>query len=501
MGTQSYTRDQDGISLQSFEGDSVLRSRKQGVAPDNDVKVVTEAMYTSENNPENIPDGGLEAYLVVFGAFVGLIADFGIANSMGAIQSYVSTHQLQGVKETSVSWIFSLHLGVMYFCGVFFGAVFDMYGARIPLTAGGICIFLGLMFTAECKSVGQFVCAFGILTAIGTSLAMQPLIGVISHWFFKKRGLACSLATIGGLVGSSCFAIMLQSLYGKVGFKWAIRILAFLCLFCMMVSVILVKERSSSEEPRTVIENSHQEEESRRSSTEEQVGIVEQYYSESIAHEGKHDKRTQFINFFRQAMDFSVCKDWRFVLLTISVAISELISMSTLTYLSSFAIQHNVSERSAYLLITIINATGIPSRLISGLFADKFGRFNVMIVTSLLVTISIFGIWLPAGGNVGALFGFGVLFGISTSAVIALIPVCCGQICSAENFGKVYGTMYFFLSFITLVGIYVASLVIGDGESQNYINLVYYEGALAVASLITWTLARYSAVGWKWCKF
>ena len=57
-------------------------------------KESTALMYASEANPDDFPDGGLAAYLVLFGSFMGLIADFGIANSLGAIQSYVTSHQL-----------------------------------------------------------------------------------------------------------------------------------------------------------------------------------------------------------------------------------------------------------------------------------------------------------------------------------------------------------------------------------------------------------------------
>lgn len=345
------------------------------------------------------------------------------------------------------------------------------------MIVGTIFMFLGLVCTAECKTVYQFILSFGILTALGTSLAMQPLIGVLSHWFLKKRGMACSIATTGGLVGSSIFAIMLQQLYDTIGFKWAIRILAFISLVCMTIATFLVRGRNP--------ENSEEND----------------VHGEVIVNKTVVTRLMEIVAFFKRTLDFSVVMDWKFILLTSSVAISELISMSTLTYLSSFAIFYGVNQKQAYLLITIINASGIPSRFALGFLADKYGRFNVMIATSILVSISIFGIWLPAKGNIVPLYVFGVLFGVSTSAVISLIPACCGQICSSENFGKVYGTLYFFLAFSTLLGMYFSSLVVGTGKTLNYMNLVYYEGALSLACIATWILARYSAIGWTWGKF
>ena len=76
-------------------------------------------MYGAEKNHDKFPDGGLEANIVLLGSFIGLIADFGIANALGAIESYIALHQLAGVPKSTLGWIFSLHLGFMYFFGVF----------------------------------------------------------------------------------------------------------------------------------------------------------------------------------------------------------------------------------------------------------------------------------------------------------------------------------------------------------------------------------------------
>ena len=467
-------------------------------------------MYGSETDPDRFPDGGMAANLVVLGCFVGLIADFGIANSMGAIQSYISTHQLLEEKETNVSWVFSLHLGVMYIGGVIFGELFDKFGAKRPLFAGMIIMCLGLIATAESKTLWQFILSFSVLTAIGTSIAMAPLISVISHWFLRKRAMAASVATVGGLVGSSCFAVMLQKLYISVGFKWAIRILSLICGVCMMVLVILVKERKM--DTTNIQSTGRISTPTTQNSITSTItpGLGTNPFSESTAEivsendDSNTPKNGIFkttLKFLQSALDFSILKDSRFVLLTLAVFLAEIVSMSTLTFLSSYAITLGVAESRAYLLLTLVNVCGIPSRLVSGYAADKYGRFNVMIFTSLLTTIVVFAIWFPAKGNVTQLYIFAVLFGISTSAVILLIPACAGQICPAESFGKVYGTMYFFLGPLTILGMYFASIVIGKANVQTYRNFVLYEGGLLVLCLITWIMARYTAVGWKICKF
>lgn len=80
-------------------------------------------MYGSEANPHEFPEGGKEANLVLLGSFLGLVADFGIPNALGAIESYVSSNQLKDVSKADVGWVFSLHLGVMYLGGYFWRIV------------------------------------------------------------------------------------------------------------------------------------------------------------------------------------------------------------------------------------------------------------------------------------------------------------------------------------------------------------------------------------------
>lgn len=454
-------------------------------------------MYGSEANPHEFPEGGKEANLVLLGSFLGLVADFGIPNALGAIESYVSSNQLKDVSKADVGWVFSLHLGVMYLGGVFFGELFDTYGAKKPLIGGTILMCAGLFCTAECKTLYQFVLSFSVLTAIGTSVAMSPLIGALSHWFLKKRAMACSIATIGGLAGGSCFAIMLQQLYDKIGYKNAIRVLSCICFFCMGCAILLVRERKvrtgDAGGRNSPANRSGRNSVAELELIEEEIAIVREESVEQPAW-------SKIAGFVKGALDFSVLKDMKFVSLTWGVFLAEVVSMTTLTYLGSYALEYDVSDTLSYLLLTIINVCGIPSRLLSGIFADKYGRFNMMMFSSTFTTIFIFGLWYPAK-SATLLYVFGVMFGISSSAVISLIPACTGQICSSERFGKVYGTLYFFLGILTILGMYFATLVIGKGTKSNYSNFVLFEGALSATSILVWIWAKYSAVGWRWCKF
>ncbi|GAV52820.1 hypothetical protein ZYGR_0AI01020 [Zygosaccharomyces rouxii] len=118
---------------------------------------------SSEDEEENeFPDGGLQAWLAVLGAFVGLVPVFGMLNSVGAIESYISKHQLKDVPSSTVSWIFSLYLAFSFLSCIFSGGYFDRNGSTTPMIAGTLVYVGGLFALANCHETYQFILAFSL---------------------------------------------------------------------------------------------------------------------------------------------------------------------------------------------------------------------------------------------------------------------------------------------------------------------------------------------------
>ena len=95
------------------------------------------------------PEGGLQAWLVVFGSFCAMLAAFGLSNAIGTYQAYLSTHQLVNYDESTIGWIFSIYVFLAFFCGVQIGPVFDAKGPRWLILAGSVCLIAAVMGLAE----------------------------------------------------------------------------------------------------------------------------------------------------------------------------------------------------------------------------------------------------------------------------------------------------------------------------------------------------------------
>ena len=95
------------------------------------------------------PEGGLRGWLVVFGAFSGMFACFGLMNTLGVLQAYMSTHQLAAYSPSSIGWLFSIYIFLSFFCGLQIGPIFDAKGPRWLVFLGSVVLVAGVFGLAE----------------------------------------------------------------------------------------------------------------------------------------------------------------------------------------------------------------------------------------------------------------------------------------------------------------------------------------------------------------
>ena len=104
----------------------------------------------SSDDDEDFPEGGLRAWLVVFGSFCAMFMVFGIVNSTGAFQDYFSSNQLRGYSSGQIGWIFSLNLFLVFLCGIYTGVIFDAHGPKVVLAVGSLAMVLSMMLLSFC---------------------------------------------------------------------------------------------------------------------------------------------------------------------------------------------------------------------------------------------------------------------------------------------------------------------------------------------------------------
>lgn len=431
--------------------------------------------YSGSINDDDIeyPDGGLRAYLVVLGSFCGAVTCLGIINSVGAIQAYVSIHQLKDLSAASISWIFSIYLSLTYALGLFTGPIFDYKGARMLLLVATLFIFGGLMGAASSTKVYHFILSF-ICLGIGNGVGLTPVIGVLNHWFLKKRGFVTGLVTSGGSVGGLCFPLLLRFLFDKYGYVLALRILAFIGGACMLIALFTLKERVL----RLKVSKDR---------TENPIVVWKR--NGSLPHFNHLALLDQLSKATRKH------RDKTFVLSIVGAFCTELSLVLIVTYFVTYIIAQGIPESTGYLLLAIWNACSTPGRIIPGIISDHLGKFNVHIFMIFGESVCIFAIWLAFGHNLNALYVYSCIGGFFQGLISGMIPACLAQISAVSEFGERYGLLNFFLSFGNLIVIPIGAAIIDDGSVHNYNMFVVLVGCLMVTGTLFYYLSRINMVG------
>ncbi|KAJ6443794.1 monocarboxylate permease-like protein [Purpureocillium lavendulum] len=423
------------------------------------------AALTLAESHTTFPEGGGEAWLVVFGSFCAMGAIFGLINSSAVFESYFKTHQLRDYSHSQIGWIFSLYLFLVFFVGLQVGPVFDRHGPRLLVAAGSICIVASLMLLSISTEFYQIILTYSVLGGLGGAMLNAPAYGAIAHYFNARRGLATGIATTAGGIGGIAFPLLLQWLLGKngVGFGWSCRILGFILLALCAFANAFIKTRLTPNRPKE---------------------------GAAAAIKGS------------VWPDLTIFKDKRFALSAVGIFFMEYGLFVPLTYIVSYATAHGFDTSDGMILLAYLNAGSVLGRFLPGILADKLGRFNVIIMTIALCVITTLAVWLPAQSSRATIIAFCVTFGFASGSNLGLIPVCLGQFCSSRDYARYFSTAQMVASFGTLTSVPIGGALLGFEGRTGWQALILFAGLSYIVALTCYTSARVMSVGWQpWKKF
>lgn len=379
---------------------------------------------------------------------------------VGVFQEYVAKNQLASYNEDQVAWIFSIYVFLAFFGGLIVGPIFDLKGPRLLLILGSLFLVTGVLLMGISTAYWHFILTIGILAGSGSSLIFTPAVSSVGHFFLLRRAWATGIAATGGAAGGVVFPLMLQALLPKIGWAWSTRVLALIMVFLCAISIFLVRSNT------------------------------------------QYDKKPAR-GLAPYLPDFRILKKGSFAFTTAGVFFMEWGLFIPIAYIASFALQRGVATAHfAPVLVAFLNAGSAVGRFMPGLFADKVGRFNSMILLLILCGLSAIGLWLPATvlNNPSIVrqmtIAFAVLFGFASGANISLTPVCVGQLCKTDEYGRYYATCYTIVSFGTLTGIPIAGMLL-KACAGGYIGVVIFTSACYILGTLAFIIARALEVGWR----
>ncbi|OSD05114.1 MFS general substrate transporter [Trametes coccinea BRFM310] len=389
------------------------------------------------------PDGGLKAWLCIFGIACGLCATFGFVNSWGVFQAYYEELTLRNRSPSDIAWIGSIQYACVFMPGLAFGRLFDMGYLRLPVGAASALLVACTMLIPECKEFWHFLLCQGFGIGLASGVIFTAAAGTAPHWFSKKLGLALACVAGGSSIGGTIFPIILRNLIERQSFGWTLRITGFILAgFLLMLNLTI----------------------SRRLPPKKDLG--------------------PFLN-------LSMFKSPAYTVYTLSLFVGFLGIYSALTYISLSGITEGVDPNLSFYLTSIANGCSLIGRLGGGLLADRFGPVNILIPGTLIAAVTTYA-W-PFATTKGSLVAIAVIYGASSGVYVSINPLPITRMSKVQEVGTNVGMAFSVMSCGALAGPPIAGAILD--HTGSFKNVGYYAGTCLVASVALFFVARQLILG------
>ncbi|KAF9001719.1 MFS general substrate transporter [Cyathus striatus] len=392
--------------------------------------------------PEDPPDGGFRAWLVVFGTMFNTFSTLGYSNSWGAFQRYYQETILKDSSPSSIAWIGSIQFASLFLPALVVGRLFDIGYFRSVYIASSILLVVATFLVAECTVYWQFLLCQGLATGIACGGLFGPTAAIIAHWFKKRRGLAMSYVAMGSSIGGTVLPIMIKHLLGLVGFPWTMRIIGFIFILTVGISNLTLKRRLP---PKNV-----------------SGGL-----------------------FNLQAFKFAP-----YTIYCISGFVNFLGLYTVLAYIDVSALSAGVSQDFSFYFVAIANASSFFGRYCSGLIADKIGSLNVMIPFTAVAGVLTY-IW-PFVHAEASLVVVTIIYGFSCGSYVALLTNPLVEMGGLGDVGRRTGMFRTLIGVGGLVGTPISGAI--NSATGGFHAVGYYAGTAVMVAVALMCVARQLAV-------
>lgn len=364
---------------------------------------------------------------------------WGFINSFGVFQTYYTSTLGPSVAPSTISWIGSLQVFLLFFIGTFTGRLTDGGYFRHTFLLGTAFLALGIFSTANAMDgvgvgaadgeggddgaggvVWKLFLAQGIAMGLGNGCLFCPCMATLSTYFSKKRSLAIGMAACGTATGGLVFPSMMRSLLPRVGFAWTVRAMGFICVGCLLGAFWVIKPRTK---PRGM-----------KGALVEWSAFKEGEYSFFVG--------GSFLCFLGLYFAFY--------------------------YLASFSRDIVGLEYVDSLnILLVLNGVGVFGRLIPNYIADRAGPINVFIPFAGAGGICML-CWMAVESQAG-LYVWAVFYGAAAGGIQSLFPAGLTSLTTdLRKAGVRMGMVFTCNSFATLAGPPIAGAIITSMDGKYY---------------------------------
>jgi MFS family permease len=322
--------------------------------------------------------------LMSFGVFLQPMAD-----SLGWSRAAIST----------ASTLAFLWMGVG---GFLWGRLFDRYGARVVVLAGGLLQGLGLVLASQAQSLPVFLMAYGTIVGLAVGALYVPLTAATASWFTRHRSLAVSLVSAGLALGTTLVAPLARWLIVTHDWRFAMFTLGFIAWAVILPAALLLRPAPMTSDGSTTVPSTTDT--VRADVTLAQALKTPVFWSLALA-------------------NFACCAA----------------HSGPIFHMVSYAADCGVAPLTA---ATVFGAAGIAAlsgRIICGWLADRTGAKRTLVACLALQALAI-ALYLLAR-DLNTLYAVSMLFGFSYGGAMPLYAILVREYFPAKIMGSVFGVV------------------------------------------------------------
>jgi MFS family permease len=413
---------------------------------DSDQSIHQEKQDASHNEP---PDGGIVAWTQVLLMHLVFFNTWGVTNGFGVFQEYYSKNL--GQSQSSISWIGSFQVFLLFLLGVVGGRASDAGYFRTTFAFGVLLQLIGIFMASLCTAYWQIFLAQGLCMGLGNGFAFVASLSVVSSYFGKTRAFALGIASSGAAVGGLVYPTVIDQLLnrGRLGFPWTVRVMGFIMMATYAPCLALFRPRLAPRKSGPLVELS---------------ALREAPFLLFIA--------AMFLNFWGLYFAFF--------------------------YMGTFA-RDCIGISRPINLVMVINGVGIVGRILPNIIADRWtGLFNLMVPLGVVASLLVYA-W-AAVRTEASLYVFTVLYGFVAAGLQSLYPAAATTMSpEASKTGARVGLIFSVVSIANLTGPAIAGALIQQGKGSYLYAQLFAATAILIGAFMG-AAVRVSKAGFTWTK-
>jgi MFS family permease len=284
--------------------------------------------------------------------------------------------------------------------GMLMGRLADRFGVMVPLLLGAVGLGLGFLAAGTATNIWVFTIAHGVLIGlVGSASTFSPLIADTSLWFVRRRGIAVAVCASGNYLGGAIWPPIVQHFVESVGWRQTYLGLGLFCFVSMTALALFMRRRPP-------------------------VAVT------AAATPGSALASSRPFGLSPAAAQTMLCIAG--VACCVAMAMPQVHIVAYCTDLGYGA------ARGAEML-SLMLATGIVSRLVSGMICDRIGGMRTLLLGSVLQGVALL-LFLPFDGLV-SLYLVAALFGLFQGGIVPSYAIIVREYFSPAEAGARVGTV------------------------------------------------------------